>query len=79
MSYETVAEDNSVVAQNIKRILWEKGMTQTVLAERAGYDQRQIYEFMRNRRIFRPVDIVKMSAVLGVEVGELFANSAGSR
>jgi len=73
MSFETIAEDNSVVAENIKRILGEKGITQTALAQRAGYDQRAIYEFTRNRRIFRPIDLVKMSAVLGVEVGELFS------
>jgi len=79
MSFETIAEDNLTVAENIKRILQEKDMTQTALARGAGYNQMQIYEFMRNRRIFRPADIVKISAVLGVEIGELFANSTGSR
>ncbi len=72
MSFETVAEDNSVVAKNVRRILKEKGMTQTELAQRAGYERTYIYQYTGNRRLFRPVDIVKMSAVLGVEVGELF-------
>ena len=68
-----VAQDNTPVAQNLRRIIQEKGMKQGAVAQRAGYDPQQLSDMIRGRKIIRPIDIAALAKALRVEIKDLFS------
>lgn len=63
---------NSIVAPNVKRIIKQKCLKQTAIAEKAGYTPNQFSSMMNGRKIIKDTDILNMAMALEVDANELF-------
>ncbi|MCL2350594.1 MAG: helix-turn-helix domain-containing protein [Defluviitaleaceae bacterium] len=56
---------------NVKRIIAERGLKQGAVAKKAGYTEKAFSNMLNGRKIISALDIVKISAVLGVTPNDL--------
>lgn len=61
----------SVIAENTKRILSEKGLKQKALAERLGYNEKEFSNMLNGRKIIKGDDILPIANALGVEPNDI--------
>ncbi len=71
----SISECNDVVPQNIVRIIREKGLKQSAVSQWAGYTNQQLTNMINGRRLIRPCDVSAIANALGVNVGDLFADT----
>lgn len=72
-----IKTSNSVVAEQLKEIIKEKGLKQSSLAEKAGFTVQEFNDMLNGRRIIRAIDIAAIIGALqdiGVEANDLFGN-----
>ena len=62
----------SIVAQNVRRILTEKGFKQCAIAEKSGIPPRSLSDMLNERRVIRAETIPLLAKALEVEPTELF-------
>lgn len=65
----------SVVAENTKRIISEKGMKHKAIAAKIGMSEKQFSDLLNGRKIIRDTDIEALSVALNVTPNELFRMS----
>ncbi len=63
---------NTPAAENLKRLLKERGLTGYKFAVTAGYTPQQLTDMMHHRKIMRPPDIAALVDALGVDASEFF-------
>ena len=63
---------NSIVAPNVKRIIKQKCLKQSAVADRAGYTPNQFCSMMKGRKVIKDIDIMNIANALGVDANELF-------
>ena len=63
----TIAECNSPVAENIARIIAEKGLKQVHVSEKAGYSAQSLSDMLNGRKLIKVSDLVRISAALDVD------------
>lgn len=63
---------NSIVAPNVKRIIRDRCLKQSAVAEKAGYSAQQFCAMMNGRRIIKDIDILRIATALSVDANELF-------
>ena len=61
----------SNIANNIKRIIKDKGLKQYVVGNKAGYSARQFNDMLNDRKVIVADDIVPISIALGCEPADL--------
>ncbi len=69
----SISDYNFVVPQNVNRIIEERGLKQNAVAGWAGYPAQQFNDMLNGRKIIKPCDLSRISAALGVDVSDLFA------
>lgn len=69
----SIADYNATVPNNIRRILYEKGMKQCVVAERAGLSNQQLSDMLAERKIIKACDVLALAKVLECTPNDLFA------
>ena len=67
-----MAYNNSVVPENVEKIIREKGIKQCVVAERAGYSKQRFNDMLNGRKIIKAIDILRIATALGVTPNELY-------
>lgn len=60
------------VADNIKRIISEKGYKQTAIAQKAGHSSQQFSAIVCRRKVLKDTDIAAIANALNVTPNELF-------
>lgn len=68
-----IVADNAPIPENLSRIIKERGLKQSAVAERAGYSKQQFTDMLNGRKIIKSCDAMAIANALGVDVGELFA------
>lgn len=63
---------NSPVAENLTRIIDEKGLIQKVVAERADLTPQSLCDVIYGRRILKVSEVKKLADALDVSIDELF-------
>ena len=63
----------SYIADNVKRILQEKGIKQKHVGEKAGYNEKTFSAMLNGRKIITDVDVLAIATVLNVTPNDLFA------
>lgn len=63
----TIAECNSPVAENIARIIAEKGLKQVHVSEKAGYNAQNLSNTIHGRKLIKVSDLVRIAAALEVD------------
>lgn len=71
---------NSVVATQLKSVIKEKGLKQSVIADRAGFTSQEMNDMLNGRRLIRAADIVSIIGVIkeyGIDANYLFGIKKG--
>ena len=63
----TITECNSPVAENIARIIAEKGLKQVHVSEKAGYSAHWLSDMLNGRKLIKVSDLVRIAAALEVD------------
>lgn len=69
---KTIRDYNSVVPENIKRIIKEKCYKQGLISKRAGYEEQQLTDMLNGRKIIKPCDVFAIADALEVNPEDLF-------
>ena len=62
----------SVVAENTKRIIRERGLKHRAVAEWAGIPEKQFSALLNGRKIVKDTDVAAIANALSVTPNELF-------
>lgn len=62
----------SVIAENTRRIINERGLKQCAVARKAGYQEKTFYNLLSGRKIITDKDIQAIAKALQVTPNELF-------
>lgn len=68
----------TVIAENIKRIINERGYKQKAVAKIAGYDIKAFNNLLNGRKLITDCDIIAISDALGVTPNDLFSAGCSS-
>jgi hypothetical protein len=61
-----IKEYNQSVADNVIRLISEKGLKQKGVAEKEGYTEQMLSDMLNSRKIVRIIDAVKLRGALEV-------------
>lgn len=61
------------VANNIRKVVAQKGMVQKVVAERSGFTEQQFTDMLNGRKIIRADYVPKIAEALNCTLDDLFA------
>lgn len=67
-----IAKYNAPVAENISRLIEEKGLKQVYVAEKAGYKAQELNDMLNGRRIIKVCDVPKIARALGVSENDIY-------
>lgn len=67
-----MTNNNSVVPENIERIIKEKGIKQYAVANKAGYTKQQFNDMLNGRKIIKAIDILAIAKALEVSPNDLY-------
>ena len=76
MAHETKASEGGFrlnVANNIRKVVAQKGMVQKVVAERSGFTEQQFTDKHNRRKIIRADYVPKIAEALNCTLDDLFA------
>lgn len=65
------------VANNVRRIMSERGLKQKVVAEWAGFSEQQFSDMLNSRRLIKDCDVVALANALSVTANDLFEGCQG--
>ena len=63
---------NRPVADNVSRIINEKGLKQCAVAKKAGYTTQMLNDMVNGRKLMKSADIVRLKNALEVSYNELY-------
>ena len=72
-----IVDYNTPVAENITRIIQEKGLKQTFVAKNAGYTPQMFNDMLTGRRSIKVSDVIRIYPILGVDVNCLYGIEKG--
>ena len=67
-------ERNLSVANNIRRVIAQKGLVQKVVAERSGFTEQQFTDMLNGRKIIRADYVPRIAESLNCTLDDLFAS-----
>lgn len=62
----------TLVAENTKRIIEDRGLKKGVVAQKAGYTVQQFSDILNHRKVIKDVDIAEIAKALEVTPNDLF-------
>lgn len=68
-----VAQGQQKIIDNIRRLIKERGLKQTFVAEQAGMTDQQLTDILRGRKLLRVEHLAPLARVLGVSVEKLIS------
>lgn len=66
-----IAEFNAPAAENISKIIKDKGLKQLYVAEKAGYTPQEFSDMLNGRKLIKVCDIPKLAGVLNVNTDDI--------
>ena len=67
------ARNKQSTIDNLRRLIKEKGLKQTFVAEQAGMTDQQLTDILNNRKLLRVEHLASLAQILGVNVEELIS------
>ena len=61
-----------IVAENIRKIIKERGLKQKIVAKKAGYTEQQFSNLLCGRKTIETEDVTKVCNALGVLPNDLY-------
>ena len=65
-------DTQAILANNIKRMMRDRGLKQRFIAERAGFEENTFSNMLNGRKIIRAEYIPLIANALGVTANDLF-------
>lgn len=62
----------SIIGENVKAILQERGLKQRPVAKKAGYSEQTFNNMLNGRKVITDVDVLNLATALEVTPNELF-------
>jgi len=72
MTTGNIGHYNSVIAENVKKIIAERGLKQTAIAVKAGFTVNDFNAMLNGRKIMKAIDIQAIALALGTDANTLF-------
>lgn len=73
-----ITASNKPVAENLKRIIKDKKLRQSILARNTGFTSQELNDMLNGRRLMRAADIANIiDALDGVDANALFGIGGG--
>lgn len=72
-----IADFNSPAAENIAKIIKDKGLKQMYVASEAGYTPQEFSDMLNGRKLIKVCDIPRIAKVLGVGSDDIYAARKG--
>ena len=69
----TIRDNNSPVAENVERLIRERGLKQSFVAERADMPAQALCDILKGRRLIKVGEVPRLAKALGVTPNELYA------
>ncbi|MBQ3271692.1 MAG: helix-turn-helix transcriptional regulator [Solobacterium sp.] len=69
---KSIQERNHPLADNLQRIISEKGFKQIAVAEKAGMTGLDLTNIIKGRKIVTACDVMPLAMALGVDANALF-------
>ena len=66
-------KSNSPAAENVARIIKNKGLKQVYVAEKAGYAPQELNDMLNGRRLIKSCDILRLATTLEVTANDIYA------
>ena len=70
--------DKNCVANNVRRIMHDRGLKHRAVAARAGFSEQQFSAMLNNRRLIKDRDVVALAKSLNVTANDLFEGCYGN-
>lgn len=67
-----IADFNAPAADNISKLIEEKGLKQVYVAEKAGYKAQELNDMLNGRRLIKACDVPRLALALNVEINEIY-------
>ena len=67
-----IANFNSPAAENIAKIIKDKGLKQVYVAKEAGYTPQEFSDMLNGRKLIKVCDIPRIAKVLGVSSDDIY-------
>ncbi|WP_289301636.1 helix-turn-helix domain-containing protein [Sporofaciens musculi] len=68
-----IQTSNSVVAENLKHHITDRGLKQSAIAQKSGFTNQEFSDMLNGRRLMRAIDISNIiNALDGVDANILF-------
>lgn len=69
----TIKERNYPFDIGLSRIIQQKGIKQTYVAQKAGYSPQELSEMINGRRLIKVCDVPRLAKALGVSSEDVYA------
>ncbi|HJA33227.1 MAG TPA: helix-turn-helix domain-containing protein [Candidatus Mediterraneibacter merdigallinarum] len=67
-----IADFNAPAADNISKLIEEKGLKQVYVAQKAGYKAQELNDMLNGRRLIKACDVPRLALALNVEINEIY-------
>lgn len=67
-----IKTSNGVVADNLKEIISEQGLTHAEVAKKAGLTKQEMSDMLNGRRLIKASDIERLIDILHVDANRMF-------
>ena len=61
----------SIIAENVKKIIEDKGVKHCVIAKRAGYSRQKFSAMLNGRKIIEGSDVIRLANALDVTPNDI--------
>lgn len=69
----------SIITDNVKRIIKERGLKQRFISEKAGYNEKIFSSMLNKRKKITDVDVLAIANALEVEPNALFETNKANQ
>ncbi len=67
-----IADYNSPIAENVKKIICKRGLKQLAVAEKAGFTPNAFSAMLTGKKLIKTCDVLQIANALDVDANELF-------
>ena len=75
----TIAQANTPLAQEIRKLMEKKGLQEKEIAEKVGYTSKELSDMLNGQKLIRACDIPRLAYALKVTANEIYETGKKSR
>ncbi|MEY8428816.1 XRE family transcriptional regulator [Lachnospiraceae bacterium 46-15] len=68
----SVAESNEPFASGLRALIFEKGLKNLSIAQKAGYTAQELSDMLNGRKLIKACDVLRLSQALNVKSDKIY-------